>query len=95
MKEQTLCVLAISSVGGSSVKKKYIFTGVRFRSSTMALVGDVELRSLVRVERVGAHSHIRGLGVGANFDPEDVADGMVGQIRARRAAAIIVKMIQV
>ncbi|EPB72249.1 TIP49 protein [Ancylostoma ceylanicum] len=60
----------------------------------MALVGDVELRSLVRVERVGAHSHIRGLGVGANFDPEDVADGMVGQIRARRAAAIIVKMIQ-
>ncbi|EYC44477.1 hypothetical protein Y032_0460g1862 [Ancylostoma ceylanicum] len=64
------------------------------RSPTMALVGDVELRSLVRVERVGAHSHIRGLGVGANFDPEDVADGMVGQIRARRAAAIIVKMIQ-
>ncbi|KAJ1359081.1 hypothetical protein KIN20_017708 [Parelaphostrongylus tenuis] len=47
------------------------------------------------VERVGAHSHIHGLGVASNFDPEDVADGMVGQIRARKAAAIVVKMVQV
>ncbi|KAJ1354737.1 hypothetical protein KIN20_011747 [Parelaphostrongylus tenuis] len=60
----------------------------------MALVGDVELRSVVRVERVGAHSHIHGLGVASNFDLEDVADGMVGQIRARKAAAVVVKIVQ-
>ncbi|VDL72558.1 unnamed protein product [Nippostrongylus brasiliensis] len=60
----------------------------------MALVGDVEVRSVVRVERVGAHSHIRGLGVGHNLDPHDTADGMVGQFQARKAAAIVVKMVQ-
>ncbi|PIO74349.1 TIP49 protein [Teladorsagia circumcincta] len=60
----------------------------------MALVGDVELRSVVRVERIGAHSHIRGLGVGPNLDPQDTSDGMVGQIQARKAAAIVVKMVQ-
>ncbi|KAK5984085.1 hypothetical protein GCK32_005803 [Trichostrongylus colubriformis] len=61
---------------------------------TMALVGDVELRSVVRVERIGAHSHIRGLGVGPNLDPHDTSDGMVGQFQARKAAAIVVKMVQ-
>lgn len=61
----------------------------------MALVDDVEVRSVVRVERIGAHSHIRGLGVGPNLDPQDTADGMVGQLQARKAAAIIVKMVQV
>ncbi len=46
-----------------------------------------------RFERIGAHSHIRGLGLdGLKALP--VADGMVGQTEAREAAGIIVRMIK-
>jgi TBP-interacting protein len=45
-----------------------------------------------RLERVGAHSHIRGLGVDENLRAKLVADGMVGQTRAREAAYLVVKM---
>ncbi len=46
-----------------------------------------------RFERVGAHSHIRGLGV-RDGEPLPIADGFVGQIEARRAAWIVVQMIK-
>ncbi|MEM2535235.1 MAG: RuvB-like domain-containing protein, partial [Candidatus Nezhaarchaeales archaeon] len=46
-----------------------------------------------RFERVGAHSHIKGLGV-RDGKALPVADGMVGQIEAREAAAIVVDMIR-
>lgn len=49
--------------------------------------------SLRNVERIGAHSHIRGLGV-RDGKPLPVADGLVGQIEARRAAWIVVQMIK-
>ncbi|RLG49939.1 MAG: TATA box-binding protein [Thermoproteota archaeon] len=42
--------------------------------------------------RIGAHSHIRGLGVDG-IEPKPIADGMVGQIKARKAAAIVARMI--
>lgn len=46
-----------------------------------------------RFERIGAHSHIKGLGLdGLKALP--VADGMVGQTEAREAAGIIVRMIK-
>jgi len=45
-------------------------------------------------ERIGAHSHIRGLGLDENLKAKDVADGLVGQKKAREAAGIIVKLIQ-
>jgi len=46
-----------------------------------------------RVTRVGAHSHIKGLGLdGLRAKP--IADGLVGQIEAREAAGIVVKMIK-
>ncbi|MEM4576940.1 MAG: RuvB-like helicase [Candidatus Nezhaarchaeales archaeon] len=44
-------------------------------------------------ERIGAHSHIKGLGV-RNGKAIPVADGMVGQIEAREAAAIVVDMVK-
>lgn len=47
----------------------------------------------LKFERVGAHTHIKGLGVDegkAKFK----AQGMVGQLRAREAAYIIVRMIK-
>jgi RuvB-like protein 2 len=53
-----------------------------------------ELKEITRVERIGAHSHIRGLGLGDGLEPHDSADGLVGQAAARRAAGLIVKMVQ-
>jgi RuvB-like protein 2 len=56
---------------------------------------NVEVRDVTRLERVGAHSHITGLGLNERLEPQGVGDGMVGQEKARRAAGIIVKMIKV
>lgn len=54
-----------------------------------------EIREIAtRFERIGAHSHIRGLGLDENLRAKDVADGLVGQRKAREAAGIIVKLIQ-
>ena len=47
-----------------------------------------------RIERIGAHSHIRGLGLDDMLQPRKVSQGMVGQGEARRAAGVILKMIQ-
>ncbi|MEM1598580.1 MAG: RuvB-like helicase [Pyrobaculum sp.] len=46
-----------------------------------------------QVERFAAHSHIKGLGV-RDGKVEFSADGFVGQVEAREAAYIIVKMIK-
>lgn len=48
---------------------------------------------LTRIERIGTHSHIRGLGLNDNFEPQDNADGMVGQLRGRRAAGILYRLV--
>jgi len=52
-----------------------------------------EVRGPGRFERIGAHSHIKGLGL-KNLKAELIADGMVGQTEAREAAGIIVNMIK-
>jgi TBP-interacting protein len=44
--------------------------------------------------RITAHSHIRGLGLDENGKAIFVADGLVGQVEAREAAGIVVKMIK-
>lgn len=51
-------------------------------------------RDLTKVQRVGAHSHIRGLGVSCDLTVREVSDGMAGQKRARRAAAVVSRMIK-
>jgi len=53
-----------------------------------------EVKDLTRIERIGAHSHIRGLGLNDALEPRKVSQGMVGQIKARRAAGVVTKMIQ-
>ncbi len=54
-----------------------------------------EIREVVqRFERIGAHSHIRGLGLDENLRAKDIADGLVGQKKAREAAGVIVKLIK-
>lgn len=47
-----------------------------------------------RMERIGAHSHIRGLGLDENLNAAATAQGLVGQVEARKAAGVVVKMIQ-
>ncbi|MEM1662275.1 MAG: RuvB-like domain-containing protein [Desulfurococcaceae archaeon] len=44
-------------------------------------------------KRIGVHSHIRGLGLDEKGRALFIADGMVGQIKAREAAGIVVKLI--
>lgn len=46
------------------------------------------------MERIGAHSHIRGLGLDDSLDPRGVSQGMVGQKKARRSAGLILEMIK-
>ncbi|KXA93392.1 TATA box-binding protein [candidate division MSBL1 archaeon SCGC-AAA259E17] len=45
-------------------------------------------------ERISAHTHIQGLGLDEDGDPLDVADGMVGQKKAREAAGRVVEMVK-
>lgn len=53
-----------------------------------------ELKDVHRLERIGAHSHIRGLGLDDSLDARLVSQGMVGQEKARRAAGVILQMIR-
>ncbi|OSX66791.1 hypothetical protein POSPLADRAFT_1063783 [Postia placenta MAD-698-R-SB12] len=46
------------------------------------------------MERIGAHSHIRGLGLDDRLEPRTNSQGMVGQAKARKAAGMILKMVQ-
>lgn len=53
-----------------------------------------EIKDLTRIERIGAHSHIRGLGLDDALEARAVSQGMVGQEAARKAAGVILKMIK-
>lgn len=57
-------------------------------------LGTKEIRDLTRIERIGAHSHVRGLGLDDALEPREVSQGMVGQAAARKACGIVYKMIQ-
>lgn len=46
------------------------------------------------MERIGAHSHIRGLGLDDSLNPTHIGQGLVGQLEARKAAGVITRMIQ-
>lgn len=43
-----------------------------------------EIKDLTRIERIGAHSHVRGLGLDDSLEARDVSQGMVGQQKARK-----------
>jgi len=53
-----------------------------------------EVKDLTRIERIGAHSHIRGLGLDDALEARKVSQGMVGQTNARKAAGVILSMIR-
>jgi RuvB-like protein 2 len=50
-------------------------------------------KDLVKIERIGTHSHIRGLGLSDLLEPRNTSQGMVGQLQARKAAGIILSLI--
>jgi len=53
-----------------------------------------EEKEISRIERIGTHSHIRGLGLDESLDPRVNSQGMVGQLKARKAAGMTVNMIK-
>merc|ERR1712216_54183 len=53
-----------------------------------------DVKDLTRIERIGAHSHIRGLGLDDALEARKVSQGMVGQVNARTAAGVILSMIR-
>jgi DNA helicase TIP49 (TBP-interacting protein) len=62
---------------------------------SVKITNNTEVRELTRLERIGAHSHIRGLGLDDALEPrKGGSQGMVGQPAARRAVGVIYKMIQ-
>lgn len=46
----------------------------------MVLIDGAEIRDTLKLERVGVHSHIRGLGLSPTLEPTRIADGMVAQV---------------
>ncbi|KAK5582004.1 hypothetical protein RB653_003585 [Dictyostelium firmibasis] len=52
-----------------------------------------EIKS-VKSQRVATHSHIKGLGLQENGTASNIADGLVGQCKAREAAGIVTELIK-
>lgn len=50
---------------------------------------NAEVKDLTRIERIGAHSHIRGLGLDDQLQARSVSQGMVGQLEARKVILFI------
>ena len=52
------------------------------------------VETCVLTHAIGAHSHIHGLGLDERLEPRANSQGMVGQAKARKAAGMILKMVQ-
>jgi RuvB-like protein 2 len=48
----------------------------------------------VSVERSGAHSHVRGLGLDESLQARLKSEGLVGQLKARRALGVVMQLIK-
>ena len=53
-----------------------------------------EVKSTVKTQRISAHSHVKGLGLGETGEAVKVASGLVGQDKAREAAGVVVDLIK-
>lgn len=60
----------------------------------MASIKELPTRPTTRFERIGAHTHIKGLGLDEKLKAVRIKDGMVGQERAREAAGLVIQMIK-
>jgi RuvB-like protein 2 len=60
-----------------------------------AAITTVSERQITGLNLIAAHSHIRGLGVDlATLEPRASHQGLVGQEKARKAAAVILQMVK-
>ncbi|KAI7888249.1 RuvB-like 2 [Mucor mucedo] len=71
-----------------------IHASIRSKQSLPISTSSGESKDLLRMERVGTHSHIRGLGLDDALEPRASSQGMVGQLKARKAAGVILRMIE-
>merc|ERR1712070_981312 len=78
---------------GTFILSCYCLCRIRFMAATDPKK-IAEVRDVHRLERIGAHSHIRGLGLDDALEARKVSQGMVGQCSARRAAGVILSMIR-
>lgn len=62
--------------------------------TTLVDAKSIVVNDVPRVERIGVHSHIHGLGLDEHLNESKDNEGMVGQLKARKAAGLIVKMIK-
>jgi len=53
-----------------------------------------EVKSTTKTQRIASHSHIKGLGLRKDGKPEEIANGLVGQLEAREASGIVVELIK-
>lgn len=60
----------------------------------MNFTATTESSDLTKLERTGAHSHVRGLGLDDALEPRKTSQGMVGQLAARKAAGVVLEMIK-
>ncbi|MGD8545202.1 MAG: RuvB-like domain-containing protein [Candidatus Bathyarchaeota archaeon] len=60
----------------------------------MATIKELPSGTKTRFERIGAHTHIKGLGLGKKLKAVRIKDGMVGQLRGREAAGLVIQMIR-
>merc|ERR1719313_644981 len=74
---------------GAGLKKKTFIMAAAIQAPSAT-----EIKDLTRIERIGAHSHIRGLGLDDALEARQVSQGMVGQCSARKAAGVILQMIR-
>ncbi|KAF6715320.1 RuvB-like 2 [Oryzias melastigma] len=91
---ELLVVFLAGHISPVLFEKEALLTFLYSVAAEMATTTVPEVRDITRIERIGAHSHIRGLGLDDALEPRQVSQGMVGQLASRRAAGIILEMIK-
>lgn len=74
----------------------YNSTSTHSRNHTMATIQvTTSVKDTTKLERIGAHSHIQGLGISDALDAEARnVSGLIGQVKARKAMGLVYKLIQ-
>jgi len=53
-----------------------------------------EVQSTTKSQRIATHSHVKGLGLSEDGSAQQIAEGLVGQEKAREAAGVVVDLIK-
>eukprot|EP00823_Brevimastigomonas_motovehiculus_P001531 TRINITY_DN12088_c0_g1_i1.p1 TRINITY_DN12088_c0_g1~~TRINITY_DN12088_c0_g1_i1.p1 ORF type:complete len:493 (+),score=115.25 TRINITY_DN12088_c0_g1_i1:34-1512(+) len=63
-------------------------------SSSEVKVRGTDVKEIAHMQRIGAHSHVRGLGLDESLEPRASSEGLVGQLKARKAMGVITRVIK-